>query len=87
MARCVLNELWWPKSENAAALHAVGSNFCRKARTVAGLAVAMIFNESQQEWADRVGGPAATIAIAILTGLYCYVFLIPLIFGYHAAGF
>jgi hypothetical protein len=47
----------------------------------------MILNESQQEWADRVGGPAATIAIAILTGLYCYVFLIPLIFGYHAAGF
>ena len=76
------------KSENAATFRMRPAKFSvvRRKRLQL-LAVAMIFNENEQEWADRVGGPAATIAIAILTGLYCYVFLIPLIFGYHAAGF
>jgi len=47
------------------------------------LAVAMIGNESEQEWADRVRGPAATIAIVLLIGILCYMVLPPFIFGLH----
>ena len=47
------------------------------------LAVAMIGNESEQEWADRVRGPAATIAIVLLIGILCYIVLPPFIFGLH----
>jgi hypothetical protein len=43
----------------------------------------MIGNESEQEWADRVGGPAATIATVLLIGILCYIVLPPLIFGLH----
>jgi len=44
----------------------------------------MITNESEQEWADRIGKTAATIATALLIGILCYVVLTPLIFGHHA---
>jgi hypothetical protein len=43
----------------------------------------MIGNESEQEWADRVRGPAATIAIVLLIGILCYIVLPPFIFGLH----
>jgi hypothetical protein len=62
--------------------------FNRKAQTVAAVAVAMIFDENEEEWADRVGKPAATVASVLLIGLFCYFLLIlfmPLIFGYHTA--
>ena len=48
----------------------------------------MIFDENEEEWADRVGKPAATVASVLLIGLFCYFLLIlfmPLIFGYHTA--
>jgi hypothetical protein len=48
----------------------------------------MIFNESEQEWANRISGPAATVAATLLIGLFCYFLLIlfmPLIFGHHTA--
>ena len=48
----------------------------------------MIFDENEQEWADRVGKPVATVAVALLIGLLCYflvILIMPLIFGYHAA--
>jgi len=48
----------------------------------------MIFDESEQEWAERVGTAAATVAATLLIGLFCYFLLIlfmPFIFGYHAA--
>ena len=43
----------------------------------------MIGNESEQEWADRVRGPAATIAIVLLIGILCYIVVSPLISGLH----
>jgi IMP cyclohydrolase len=64
------------------------SFFNRKTQTIVATAVAMIFDESEQEWAERVGTPAATVAATRLIGLFCYFLLIlfmPLIFGYHAA--
>ena len=48
----------------------------------------MIFDENEQEWADRIGKPAATVAAAVLVGLFCYFLLIlfmPAIFGHHTA--
>jgi len=48
----------------------------------------MIFDESEQEWAERVGTPAATVAATLLIGLFCYFLLIlfmPLVFGHHTA--
>ena len=38
----------------------------------------MITNESEQEWADRVGNTVATIATTLLIGILCYVVLISL---------
>jgi len=63
-------------------------NFNRKMQTVAALAVAMIFDESEQEWVDRVSTPVVTIAATLLIGLFCYFLLIlfmPLIFGHQTA--
>jgi hypothetical protein len=48
----------------------------------------MIFDENEQEWADRVSGHAATVAATLLIGLFCYFLLLlfmPLIFGHHTA--
>jgi hypothetical protein len=48
----------------------------------------MIFNESEQEWIERVSTPAATVAATLLIGLFCYFLLIlfmPLVFGHHTA--
>lgn len=43
----------------------------------------MITDESEEEWADRVGNTAAAIATVLLIGILCYVVVTPLIFGHH----
>ena len=44
----------------------------------------MIMNESEEEWADRIGNTVAVIATALMIGIFCYAFLTPLIFGNHS---
>ncbi len=48
----------------------------------------MIWDESEQEWAERIGRPAATVAATLLIGLFCYFLLVlfmPLIFDHQTA--
>jgi hypothetical protein len=48
------------------------------------LAVPMIMNESEEEWADRINNTVAVIATALMIWIFFYAFLTPLIFGNHS---